>query len=300
MKLHDFFESNYRIRKLRGKSPNTVRLYRFSVRNFSRVIGKDAELDDLTDDNVALTMQAMLDRGCSPYSANKERSQLLALWRYAAKLGLVAKWPTVEAETEPERVPQAWMLDDVTKLMEHIANARGYVGMVPARVWWNALLHICLDTGERIGAVQQARWSWLEDDWLLVPAEARKGRKRDRRYKLSPETCEALAKLKSYCDSDEMLHWPYCASYLWAKYSKLLADAGLPHGPKDKFHRLRKTTCSVAHQAGLNAQELLDHQSRRTTQRYLDPRFTRTEQASDVLAAWLRNPPQPAAKRKAE
>lgn len=299
MRLTDFFEDNYRTKKLRGKSPHTVRLYRHSIRNMEKTIGRAAYVADLTDENVALVMQAILDRKGSPATANKERSQLLAIWRFACHTGLLDKWPTVTPESEPIRVPRAWMAEDVHQLIDAIGKTTGCVGSVPAAIWWKAILMVCLDTGERIGAVSLAEWSWLERNWLLVPAEARKGRKRDRRYLLACDTIKLLAELrKSSVDHKMIFTWPHARSYLWKKYSDILRKAGLPCGPKDKFHKLRKTTASVAYAAGLDAQDLLDHQNRRTTMKYLDPQFSRETQASQVLADWLRNPPKPQAKRK--
>ncbi len=293
MLVREFFESIYRIKQLRSKSPNTVRLYRYTVRNFEKTVGFSATLDDFTDDNVAMVMQSMLDRGCSPYTANKERSQLLALWRYACKLGLLTRWPTVAPEREPERVPQAWMADDVHTLLAHVETLTGSVGNVPASYWWRAILLVCLDTGERIGAVSQAEWGNLDREWLLVPAEVRKGRKRDRRYLLSDDTLAAIDAMRRFSLGKQMFFWPYSSTYLWTRFTKILKNAGLPHGPKDKFHRLRKTVASVTYAAGMDAQDILDHENKRTTQRYLDPRFTRENQASAALASWLRNPRKP-------
>jgi integrase len=292
MKVADFFDDTYKPRRLRGRSQNTVRLYRSSIKNLERTLGRPALLEDLTDDNVAQLMQDIIDRGGSPHTANKERSQLLAIWRFAAQTKVVDRWPTVTPEQCPERVPMAWMPDDVRSLLAAAAAAKGRIGRAPAAVWWTALISVCLDTGERIGAVSQAEWTWLERDWILVPAEARKGRKRDRRYRLAPETVARLKELRKHSQGSQvMFEWPYGRSYIWAKYGKLLQAAGLPHGPKDKFHRLRKTLGSVAYAAGLDAQDLLDHQNKRTTQRYLDPRFTRDVQPSQILADWLRQKP---------
>jgi integrase len=299
MKLSEFFEGQYKIRRLRGRSQNTVRLYRSSIRNLEKTIGRTVFLADLTDDNIARLMQDIIDRGGSPYTSNKERSQLLAIWRFAAQLKMVDTWPTVMAEHVPERVPVAWLVDDVLALLDAASNAKGYIGSAPANLWWPALLSLALDTGERIGAVCQAEWSWVDRDWILIPAEARKGKTRDRRYKISPETIERLRQLRKFsCGSTKIFVWPYNRTYLWTRYSKLLKEAGLPYGPKDKFHKLRKTLASVAHAAGLDAQEILDHQSRRTTQKYLDIRFTRETQPSQILADWLRNPPKTDEKRR--
>ena len=294
MKISDFFEVNYRVKRLRSRSQNTLRLYRSSIRNFEKTLGRTATLDDFTDENIGLVMQTMLDRGCSPYTANKERSQLLAMWRFAHQQLLVKAWPTIMAEKEPERVPQAWLAVDVHQLMDAVGKLTGSVGAAPAALWWRSLLSVCLDTGERIGAVSQAKWAWLDRDWILIPAEARKGGRRDRRYQLNTLTLELLAELRACTTLHHagalMFAWPYHPTYLWTRYTRILEMAGLPHGPKDKFHRLRKTLGSVAYAAGLDAQDILDHQSRKTTKKYLDPRFSRDVQPAHVLAQWLRNP----------
>lgn len=254
----------------------------------ARALGRDATLEDLTDENIALVMQRVLDQQGSPATANKERSQLLAIWRYAAQIGMVARWPTILPEREPQREPRAWLLEDVVKLLATIAKLDGFVGQVPANAWWLGFVYVCLDTGERIGAVRQAQWSNLEHDWLLVPAEHRKGKKKDRRYRLSPETLQVLAKLRTHCIGDEIFPWPYVANYIWNRYDKILQQAGLPHGPKDKIHKIRKTVGSVAYAAGLDPQDVLDHSSRRTSQKYLDSRYTRQTQPSQILQSWLR------------
>lgn len=305
MKVSEFFNDHYKIRRLRGRSQNTVRLYESSIRNLEKTLGRTAFVVDLTDDNVSRLMQDVIDRGGSPYTSNKERSQLLAIWRFAAQIKLLDTWPTVMAENVPERAPQAWLAEDIHAIIDAASQANGFIGRVPARLWWVALISLALDTGERIGAIFQAEWSWIDRDWILVPAEARKGRKRDKRYKISLETVDRLKAVRKFsCGDRKVFVWPYNPTYLWSRYGKLLRSAGLPSGPKDKFHKLRKTLGSVAHAGGLDAQEVLDHQNRRTTQRYLDARFTRETQPAQILAQWLQAKPTAThaddSKRKAE
>jgi integrase len=150
---------------------------------------------------------------------------------------------------------------------------------------------LCLDTGERIGAVFASQWDWLEGSWIQFPAEVRKGGRRDRKYFLSSQTCGLLYRIRQ-CRADEerVFPWPYHPGYLWDLYRKILVAAGLPSRREDKFHRLRKTHASVLHQAGLDATKALDHQDRRTTDRYLDPRFCTDVRPSRILAAYLATP----------
>lgn len=292
MLLINFFETCYLPLRLHGKSANTSRLYRISIRSFSTTLGRPAHIEDLTDEAVKRHLQRVLDAGRSKATANKDRSQLLAIWRFAHQHGYVAKWPCVPAEIEPVRIPRAWMAEDVRTLFAAVDRLEGDIDGVDRRIWWRCLLMVCLETGERIGALMQAEWSWIDRSWMVVPAEARKGGRRDKQYLLGTGTLARLADLRRQSPI-KLFPWPYNQDYLWQKYAEILKLAGLPHGRRDKFHRLRRTCASVIHAAGLDATEALDHAHRRTTQAYLDPRFTRQDQPSKIIADWLRNPRTP-------
>jgi integrase len=290
MNLLDFFANVYRPNRLFGKSDNTTRLYLISIRSLGRTLGRIATIDDLTDANIRRHMEYVVSRGRSKATANKDRAQLLTLWRYAFVKGLIDRSPDVQPFPEPERVPVAWIADEMARLLDTIGKTVGHYNAVPRSLFWRAIVLIALDTGERIGAIAQARWDWLSGDQILFPAEARKGGKRDRLYRLSPETVDLLGQLRALGKSQVIFHFPFNSTYLWAHYREILTRANLPSGRRDMFHKLRRTTGSVAYAAGLDAQDVLDHQHRRTTQRYLDPRFSRKEQACDILAAYLRSP----------
>jgi integrase len=60
---------------------------------------------------------------------------------------------------------------------------------------------------------------------------------------------------------------------VWAWLTSILIAAGLPHGPKDKFHKIRKTTAShIAKAAGASmASAVLGHSDVEVTKRYIDP-----------------------------
>jgi integrase len=305
MQLTQFFYDLYRPQRLLGKSENTTRLYLISIRNFGRTLATEPTLADLTDLNLIRHIQRMRDIGRSPATCNKDRNQILTLWRHAHRIGLVANYPNVPQLIEPIRTPEAWLAADLVKLFDAIDKQPGHFGRVPRSLWWRTLIMICLDTGERIGAVRQVRWDWFSGEWLRIPAEARKGGRRDRAYRLSHDTLGHLLRVRTVSPVD-VFPWPYCGTYLWSLFGQLLTFAGLPHGRRDKFHKLRRTTASVVHQSGGDAQEALDHQYRRTTARYLDPRFTSDRQTCDVLADFLSAskrrelPPQIVIRRKVD
>lgn len=293
MLLTEFFEQHYVPRRLRGRSERSQVLYRLCLRRYAETIGRAPLLSDLTNENLLKHLARRNDVAAA--TRNKELAELTAMWRLAVQLDMHTGWPQIDAEPEPIRVPQAWLLPDMQRLLAACKASPGTIGDAQARDWWLGLVMLCLDTGERIGAIMQCQWDWLDGDSLVIQAEARKGSKRDKWYKLSSETLTVLRKVRGSARGDDMIfEWPYHRSYLWVLYRRLLERAGLPTGRKCGLHRLRKTAASVSYQAGIDPQELLDHSDRRTTQRYLDPRFTRENQASAALANWLRNPPKPA------
>jgi integrase len=292
MLLETFFTETYLPRRLRGKSQGSIRLYRLCILQFGRSIGRPACVADLSEENVLLHLSRRSE--VSPATRNKELSQLLALWRFANQRGLIATWPDIHAEHEPERAPIAWMPDELEKLLAGASRVEGTLGCAPASRFWDAMIRVILDTGERVGAVRLIRWSWIQGDWLLVPAEARKGKTRDRRYRLSADTLASLELLRKYTGRHrETFFWPYTETYLWNRFKLVLKSADLPSSRKHQLHCLRKTVASAVYASGGNPQDALDHADRRTTQRYLDARLARTEAPCDILAAYLANPRKP-------
>ena len=282
--LESFYRDQYQPLKLRSRSANTKRLYEFSIRNFTRFLGREALLSDFNDETVSRLICWMIERGRSPYTANKERSQLLAIWRFAARKQIVSEWPDVEPEIQPVRVPRAWTGDELARLFAACWDTPGAIGRVPARLWWYGLHLVGWDSGERITPLLKLRRSWLsvETGMLRVPAEVRKGRRADRLYVLHPQTCDVLRQLLTF-SGDLIFDWPHAKTHIYHHYDKIQLRAGLPVGREFRFHCLRKAVASHGKAAGLDPQELMGHIDGRTTQRYLDPQICAGKPASEVL-----------------
>jgi integrase len=282
--LTDFYRDYFEPLFLRSRSENTRRLYRTSIRTFSKYLQRPARLEDLND----LTVNRFLDYyrriPRSPYSANKERSNLLAIWRFACRKRFLEEWPDVMPDVEPDRIPQAWTADQIARLLATCERLPGRVGQIPASTWWRTLHLVCWDTGERIGAVRDLEWHHVDlvARYVLVPAELRKGKRRDRLYRLAEDTTHALQSMPRTTDS-YVFPWPYCRTYLWYRYDRLLTAAGLPHDRHSKFHRIRRTVATYYEAAGGNATELLGHSTRSVTLAYLDPRILPPQHAADLL-----------------
>jgi integrase len=289
MNLQDLFDQMYRPLRLRGRSANTTRLYGCTIRAFAKWLGYTPTTDDLTD----LTLSQYLDHRAahrSPYTAEKERSQLCSLWRFAADRGIVTTRPEVPPAPLPDRVPRAWTLGELGAIYRAAAATRGAVGSVPAGVWYSALVSVLWETAERIGAVMECRPDDFDGTHLHVRAEYRKGGKRDRVYRLSSRTCGLVTKARG---ANRLLEWPRSHTLLWAKYADVVARAGLGRGRHLSFHALRRSAASHYAARGGDPVQLLDHSSPRITHRwYLDRRMTdRGPAPCDVLPGLEGEPP---------
>jgi len=283
MKISTLFQRFYLPLKLRAASDHGRRLHLVSIRNFERFLCRPANLSHFSDDNLLGFLAWHLERGNSPYTANRDASRLLAQWRLACRLGLRKTWPEFSKLPEPRREAMAWSRQQLASLFAALLRQKGRIAGVMASDWWLALHWILWVTGERIGALLALEWSAYEaDGWLYVPAEARKGKTADRVFRLSDAACAAVEAIRQP-SRRLILPWDRDRSVLWWRYKKILRAAGLPHDRKSMFHRMRKSTASYYEAAGGDATELLGHSERKVTMAYLDARIVVRTHAADVL-----------------
>lgn len=270
--LREFFQGTYRPLRLRGRSPDTCRLYENTITQFDRFLERSSAISDL-DELVISRYLEYRGETRSPYTAEKERNQLMALARCAWERRLIDVMPSVPPSRLPTRVPTAWSVDQLRSLISHAKIAVGRIGDVHACVFWPALVMTLWQSAERIGAIMSVPKCDYRRPTILVRAEYRKGGKRDKLYSLSSETCDMLDVLVESKNGDQLFDWPLDRLYLWQRFGKLIDAAGLGGGKRCKFHQLRRSAATHFLAAGGDPTSLLDHSSPRVTKAYIDPRF---------------------------
>jgi len=265
---------------LQGVSARTEKLYRYTIRAFGEHLGRPATVADLEELTVARFLSARL-REKAVATAAKDRTQLRALWGFAARRGLTDKWPQIRRIRVPERVPQAWLTDELQRLLDAAGERQGSIAGVPARLWWRSLILTGYEVGERVAAMLSVEWRDVTPDGIHLRAETRKGATRDLWRPISPACHAAIEATRT--SRVLVWEWDRCYTNLWRHLGMICKAAGLPNDRWSKFHRIRKTHASYAAAAGLDAQRLLDHASPKTTRAYLDPRIVRQPSAPDVL-----------------
>jgi site-specific recombinase XerD len=265
---------------LRGISPRTVKIYRFTLKAWEQFLGRPPEVSDLEELAVAQFLSHRL-RERSVATAAKDRTQIRALWEFAARRKLCGEWPQIRRIRVPERVPQAWLTDELQRLLDAAGRREGVIAGVPARLWWRSIVLTGYEVGERIAAMLAVEWRDISPAGILLRAETRKGATRDIWRPISPECHAAIEATRT--SRVLVWEWDRCYTNLWRHLGMICKDAGLPDDRWSKFHRIRKTHASYAAAAGLDAQRLLDHASPKTTRAYLDPRIVKPPSAPDVL-----------------
>ncbi len=275
--LNDFYAP------IKAISERTIAVYGFTISAFAKNLGRDPELADLEELKIAKFL-AQRVREREPATAAKDRAQLRALWEFAARRKLVDTWPTMPTVRVPERVPEAWFSSEVSAILAAAATEPGEIAGIAAPMWWRAIILLCYDSAERIGAVLSLKWKHVRDDSVLFVAESRKGGRRDIIRQISQPTACALREIRGSRTAEDLVFpWDRTYTHIWGRFGRIVKRAGLSSDRRSKFHRIRKTTASYYHAAGESAQALLDHSSPAVTRKYIDPRIAKPRAAPDVI-----------------
>ena len=288
MLLIDYFNDHHLPNCPRIRSKATRSLYRCLIRSLELYLQRAPTLDDLNKPTLVGFLH-WYGQERAPRTVNKQRGFLLAMWRQASEDELITSqprklpvFPTDEVEVT------AWTVAEVGLILGQIRRLDYLIGDIKAKHWWKALVLSLYDTGCRISAMMAARLDdyYAQTGILRVRGETQKTGKAHL-VLLSAQTRKALSKLPD--DRELMFPWPYdrtgWATLIRHYRRRILKPAGLPHGPRDLFHKFRRTTATeLAAVAGDDAaQRQLQHSSLAMTERYLDPSRRDVTHAAQVL-----------------
>lgn len=284
--LKHCYETVYRPARHGNASPSTTYQYKLNLDRFAKFLGHEPTTADLTDGNVsACAAWLEADQKLSPASAVKFLDNVTALWRHLCLTGLVAQRPLIEKRRPPVRIPEAWNGEQLKQLWAYLQRMPGEIAGVPANLWWMSLHSIIWDSGERITAVMNTKWSDVDltGGWVVIRYSTRKGGMADKLSKLHPETIALLRKIVTP-RRELVFPWPATPTYIFKFYGEILARAGLPNHRMSKFHKLRKSVATYSKRAGLNPSEILGHYDPKITEQvYIDPRLCPKQHAADAL-----------------
>jgi integrase len=296
MTLRDLLESEYA--PLRALKPKALIQFRLTLDRYREVLGREPLLTDLSGIPVQRFLTARRQK-VSIATTVKDRTHLVALWGYAAKRRLVDEFPALPRMKAPKRIPKAYRIEEVEKLIQAARKSRMPVAGLPGSEFYSTLLRCCWETAERIGAHMELRWSEvdLEERHVTFLAENRKGATRDIRRDLSPGLVQWLAAFRrGRKDSDLVWPWPRHHGSLWYEMKKIAAAAGVTNRG---YHGFRKSHISYAEAKQAGAGQIAgDHSSPTITRdSYIDTTIAKQKGTLDLLPTLGLDgePPSPAA-----
>ena len=274
--LRDVLDAEYIPRRLNLK-PLSADQLRYTIRSFSKFLGHDACLHDLTELSVLRWLQVRRAQ-CSMATVKRERGDILCLWKFAHKRGL---YPTPPADIEPiklvQKIPRAFSVADLESILAVTRRLRGEMRGtgVQRHSWYTSLVLFLYDTGSRITASLGVRPDDINLDSRYVLMEAQHSKTGvEQIVNLSDQT---IASIAAMYDQSRELVWPYPwhKRRLWLNLHEICDAAGVKLAKGEGFHVLRRThaTYTVKTHGWQRAQADLGHTNEAMTRRYVDPRL---------------------------
>jgi len=236
--------------------PKTVAEYWATVNVWTEVMGNPA-IEAVDDAALSLFVERLAERPgrggkISPNTVRKHLRHLRTLFRELGPrrngrgLGILSEIPWCPMP-RPRRQPPTILTPEQLARMERAADAfqpDGMTGPVPAAQWWRALLRLLWNTALRIGTALALRWEWLDGDgWVMVPAEAFKGKRSGRRIYLNSALRGHLQALPHR--TGPILPWSGNILTLHRWRARVQQAAGVPADAKHGFHAIRRAALST-------------------------------------------------------
>ena len=258
-----------------GVSAGWVEQVRIAVRLFGAWVGRVVRTDDLTTDNL-LGFLADLNGKRAASTVNGKRGALLTLWIFGHENGHVTEPPPkIPKIKQPHRLPDAWTVAEIERLLAVCRSLDGYVAEIPRRHYWPALVLLCYDTGQRIGTIFQV-WQHdchLAERFVIFRGETQK-QGDDTFHSLSDQTVAALVPMCCQTTA-ELFPWPYRKRHLWTVFRRdIVEPAGLRASKSmGLFHKLRRTSGSLVEANGGDGSRHLGNSRAVFERSYRDPRI---------------------------
>ena len=238
---------------------------RYSVDRFSEHVGHDATIDDFAKLKIIGLMVARKAQ-VSAATVNKDRRDLLCLWRHAADNGLCAMPPRIPKCPEPINEPHTFTTSELTRII-------GATKRMPDPTWWRSVVLFLYDSGARISASLAVKVG--DVDFVARTVRLMSDNAKTLRWQTATLSDDAVESMKAQAigrDASEPL-WPWRRNrrqlFPWFRRLVTLAGVRLPRGKC--FHSLRRTHgTAVCEMFGLEtASQSLGHTNTQTTKRYV-------------------------------
>jgi integrase len=244
---------------VRGLSARSAYQVRRTIAVLDEWLGRAATVEDLDDVLVSRWLEEIGEK-YGDWTLNGHRTRLLCLWRFASRRRLVEGPGEVRRCPAPAPMPEAWTVDEVSRLVAATGQLPGVAGP-----WFHALILAGYESGLRRGDLFAVRREQIQADGILL-RQHKTGQ--PHLAPLRPETVELVMSLPGECP----LACPWGPKHYGKMWAKLRRLADVPDGC---CQRLRRTGATwIAATEGMDAaSRWLGHQSPEMVRHYVDLRY---------------------------
>ena len=216
----------------------------YSAARFSKWLGREPTLADLTTDVVNAYLRALRKDGkLVAHSIRSQRRNLLVLWHDALKEGLLTEATARVLKVKcPRPMPDSWTDDEVRKMLAAVDEKFGGVfkrSRVPRRYFWRSMILVAWDTGLRLGDLIELRTANVlgRDEFQVVQSKTGM----PVFCRLKPETVKAIGKtFPPY--RQRIFGDGLCRDQMLKQLRAIVKAAGVGSG---SFHKIRRSSATA-------------------------------------------------------
>tara|TARA_Y100000310_G_C20636868_1_gene791654 strand:- start:283 stop:1101 length:819 start_codon:yes stop_codon:yes gene_type:complete len=244
--------------RIKGRSKKTLNIYVTHVREFLDFIKKDAEL--ATEDDIKEFIVYLMDKGNKPMSINLKLSSLRFLHKKILKTAIMND---IENQKVEKKIPIALSSEEVSGILASIKNDRHRL-----------IIELMLSSGMRVSECVSVKINDINLSERIIRVKQGKGNK-DRLTILSKSTTRNIYGYLECRKDDNPYLFPSKDGHISVKLpQKIIKEAADRAGVQTNVycHALRSTFATDLLNSGVDLkmiQDLLGHQSIKTTERYL-------------------------------
>lgn len=245
------------------------------VRRFIEANG-DIPVVDIHEEHIAIFIAAISQRCDSCHSLKHYLAVLKAVLNEGFQKGVIHRLPRFPKIRVEKRIPDAWTVEQVQRLLDVVTELDGYVGPIPANLWWKSILLAAYYTGLRISTLLNIFWFHIDLDQRYLPALSEKTRKEQ--LFVIPDDLAMLMHQIRCPPRQKVWEHPYHPKWPFRSLRRIVDRTGIP-APKNLhgqlFQKMRRTCITWTAVNDLNmAARVAGHASPETTIRhYVDPRM---------------------------